>query len=49
MTTPTVLDDADTMELEDLAGRVEITLDAFNNIYGNQGEQEFIARLERNR
>ena len=49
MTTPTVLDDTDTMELEDLAGRVEITLDAFNNIYGDEGEAEFTARLERSR
>ena len=49
MTTPTVLDDVDTMELEDLAGRVGITLDAFNNIYGDNGEAEFTARLERDR
>ena len=49
MTTPTVLDDVDTMELEDLAGQVEIQVDAFNNLFGDAGEAEFTARLERNR
>ena len=49
MTTPTALDDRDTMELEDLAGQVEVEVDAYNNLFGDQGEAEFSACLERNR